>query len=275
MRYDDIRFEVAMVKIIITGVCGRMGSMILKLALGDPGFKVSGVTEFERHPNVGKCAEAVIVGAGSALIVEGNLANVIDKGDVIVDFTEPHATLENFRLARKKGKAIVIGTTGLKGKALDEIMKAKNAKVVISPNMSVGMNLMFDMVEKLSRVMKDDYDIEIVEMHHKLKKDAPSGTAVQLKDLVENAAPDRKWIEVFGRQGILGERKKEEIGILSLRGGDVVGEHTVMYAGVGERLEITHRAFSRENFARGALVAARWLVSQKPGVYSMKDVLGL
>jgi 4-hydroxy-tetrahydrodipicolinate reductase len=264
-----------MVKIIITGVCGRMGSMILKLALGDPGFKVSGVTEFERHPNVGKCAEAVIVGAGNALIVEGSLANVIDKGDVVVDFTEPHASLENFRLARKKGKAIVIGTTGLKDKALDEILKAKNAKVVISPNMSVGMNLMFDMVEKLSRVMKDDYDIEIVEMHHKLKKDAPSGTAVKLKDLVENAAPDRKWIEVFGRQGILGERKKEEIGILSLRGGDVVGEHTVMYAGVGERLEITHRAFSRENFARGALVAARWLVSQKTGVYSMKDVLGL
>jgi 4-hydroxy-tetrahydrodipicolinate reductase len=272
---SDIRLEVAMVKIIITGVCGRMGSMILKLALGDPGFKVSGVTEFERHPNVGKCAEAVIVGAGNALIVEGSLANVIDKGDVVVDFTEPHASLENFRLAKKRGKAIVIGTTGLKDKALDEIVKAKNAKVVISPNMSVGMNLMFDMVEKLSRVMKDDYDIEIVEMHHKLKKDAPSGTAVKLKDLVENAAPDRKWIEVFGRQGILGERKKEEIGILSLRGGDVVGEHTVMYAGVGERLEITHRAFSRENFARGALIAARWLVSQKPGVYSMKDVLGL
>jgi 4-hydroxy-tetrahydrodipicolinate reductase len=264
-----------MVNIIITGVCGRMGSMILKLALEDPGFTVKGVTEIAQHPNVGKCAEAVIVGAGNALIVEGSLANVIDKGDVVIDFTDPQATIENFRLAKKEGKAIVIGTTGLTGKTLDEIMKAKNARVVMSPNMSVGMNLMFDMVKKLSTVMKDDYDIEIIEMHHKLKKDAPSGTAIKLKDLVENAAPDRKWIEVFGRKGILGERKKEELGIMSVRGGDIVGEHTVMFAGVGERLEVTHRAFSRENFARGALVAARWLVNKKPGVYSMKDVLGL
>lgn len=264
-----------MVKVIITGVCGRMGSMILKLALEDQDFRVSGVTEVAHHPSVGKCAEAVIVGAGNALIVEGSLASVIDKGDVVIDFTEPQATMENFKLARKKGKAIVIGTTGMQGKALEEIMKAKNARAVISPNMSVGMNLMFDMVEKYSKIMKDDYDIEIVEMHHKLKKDAPSGTAMRLKDLVQSAAPKRKWIEVFGRQGILGERKKEELGIMSLRGGDVVGEHTVMFAGVGERLEITHRAFSRENFARGALVAARWLVRQDPGIYSMKDVLGL
>lgn len=264
-----------MVKVIITGVCGRMGSMILKLALADPDFMVAGVTEAEHHPNVGKCAEAVIVGAGNALLVEGNLGKVIDKGDVIVDFTEPHASLDNFRLAKKKGKAIVIGTTGFKEKALKEIMGARDARVVISPNMSVGMNLMFDVVEKLAAKMKDDYDIEIVEMHHKLKKDAPSGTAMKLKDLVEKAAPERKWIETYGRQGMLGERKKEEIGIMSLRGGDVVGEHTVLYAGIGERLEIAHRAFSRENFARGALVAARWLVDQKPGVYSMKDVLGL
>lgn len=277
VRYssDNILFEVNMVKIIITGVCGRMGSMILKLALADPNCTVSGVTEIEHHPSVGKCAEAVIVGAGNALIVEGSLARVIDKGDVVIDFTEPKATLENFRLAHEKGKAIVIGTTGLKDKDLDEIIKTHNARVVYSPNMSVGMNLMFDVVEKLSTKMKDDYDIEIFEMHHRLKKDAPSGTAVKLKDLIKSAAPERKWIEVFGRQGILGERKKEELGIMSLRGGDVVGEHTVMFAGVGERLEITHRAFSRENFARGALVAARWLVKQKPGVYSMKDVLGL
>jgi 4-hydroxy-tetrahydrodipicolinate reductase len=123
--------------------------------------------------------------------------------------------------------------------------------------------------------MKDDYDIEIVEMHHKWKKDSPSGTAVKIKDIVEMSEPDRNWIEVFGRKGITGERKKEEIGILSLRGGDVVGEQTVMFAGIGERLEVTHRAYSRENFARGALIAAKWIVTQKNGVYSMKDVLGL
>ena len=137
------------------------------------------------------------------------------------------------------------------------------------------MNLMFDVVEKLSRIMKDDYDIEIIEMHHKMKKDAPSGTAVKLKDIVEASEPARNWIEVFGRKGMTGERKKDELGVLALRGGDIVGEHTVMFAGAGERLEVTHRAYSRENFARGALLAAKWLSTQGNGIYSMKDVLGI
>jgi 4-hydroxy-tetrahydrodipicolinate reductase len=137
------------------------------------------------------------------------------------------------------------------------------------------MNLMFDVVEKLSRKMKDTYDIEIVEMHHKLKKDAPSGTALKIKELVEASDPDRPWIEVFGRQGITGERRKEELAILSLRGGDVVGEHTIIFAGTGERLEVTHRAYSRENFAMGAIMAAQWIACKGTGIYSMRDVLGL
>jgi 4-hydroxy-tetrahydrodipicolinate reductase len=141
--------------------------------------------------------------------------------------------------------------------------------------MSVGMNLMFDVVEKLSRIMKDDYDIEIIEMHHKMKKDAPSGTAVKLKDIVEASEPEGNWIEVYGRKGMTGERKKGELGLLALRGGDIVGEHTVMFAGAGERLEVTHRAYSRENFARGALLAAKWLSTRSNGIYSMKDVLGI
>ena len=148
-------------------------------------------------------------------------------------------------------------------------------KVVLSPNMSIGMNVLFDVANKVAGLLKEGYDVEIVEMHHRWKKDAPSGSALRLKDAVETAQPERKWTEVFGREGITGERKAQEIGLMSLRGGDVVGEHTVYFAGMGERLEFTHRAFSRDNFAKGALLAAKWLVGQPYGVYSMKDVLGL
>lgn len=264
-----------MVRLIITGVCGKMGSTILNLALKDKDFEVMGAVESKGHPLLGKGINMVAGKTDSPVTIGDDLSKVILKGDVVVDFTEPASSLEHFRIANANRKAIVIGTTGLNNKALAEMKNAKDARAVISPNMSVGMNLMFDSVERLSRIMKDDYDIEIVEMHHKWKKDSPSGTAVKIKDIVEMSEPDRNWIEVFGRKGITGERKKEEIGILSLRGGDVVGEHTVMFAGIGERLEITHRAYSRENFARGALIAAKWIVTQKDGVYSMKDVLGL
>ncbi len=264
----------AVVKVIITGVCGRMGSTILRLALADPGVAVAGVVEAKNHPRIGTVPD-VMVGKGDGLTIEDELASVIDGGDVVIDFTDPAVSLGNYRLVCEKKKAIVIGTTGFADDAVSEIRNGNDVRVVLSPNMSIGMNLMFDTVERLSKVMKDDYDIEIVEMHHRLKKDAPSGTALKLKDVIESSEPGRGWVEVFGRQGIIGERKKEEIGVLSLRGGDVVGEHTVMFAGTGERLEITHRAFSRENFARGAVIAAKWLVRQKPGTYSMKDVLGL
>jgi 4-hydroxy-tetrahydrodipicolinate reductase len=195
--------------------------------------------------------------------------------DVVIDFTQPEPSFEHFRVAKSAKKAIVIGTTGFTQAAVDEINNSKDARVVISPNMSVGMNLMFDVVERVAKILSDDYDIEIVEMHHKWKKDAPSGTAMRIKDVIEKALPEKNWIEVFGRKGITGERKNGEIGIMTLRGGDVVGEHTAIFAGIGERLEVTHRAYSRENFARGALVAAKWIATRPDGIYSMKDVLGL
>jgi len=264
-----------MVKIIITGVCGKVGSTILNLALNDKDFDVVGTLEAKTHPLIGKKIGSSEDKSVNKLYIEGDLSNIINKCDVVIDFTEPKASLEYFRLALKNKKAIVIGTTGLSESTLTEINETCDSRVVISPNMSIGMNLMFQTVEMLSKIMKDDYDIEIVEMHHKMKKDAPSGTAEKLKDIIEASEPARNWIETFGRKGIIGERKKEELGILSLRGGDVVGEHTVMFAGVGERLEITHRAYSRENFARGALLAAKWLNNQAPGIYSMKDVLGI
>lgn len=264
-----------MVRVTITGVCGRMGSTVLRLAMEDGGLEVVGVTEAKNHPSVGNDVAAIIGPVGKTLVIENSLDKTIGRTDVVIDFTSPQPALEHFRMAREKGKAIVIGATGFPEESLAEMRKAEDVRAVISPNMSVGMNLMFDLVGKLSRKMKDDYDIEIVEMHHKLKKDAPSGTALKIKEIVEMSDPSRDWIEVFGRQGITGTRKKEEIAVLSLRGGDVVGEHTIIFAGTGERLEVTHRAYSRENFARGALIAAKWIVSQDCGIYSMKDVLGL
>ena len=264
-----------MIKLVITGIGGKVGNVILGLALKDRDFEVVGVTEAKGHPLVGKDITQGLGEIKNPIIVSDDLPGLVSTCDVVVDFTQPEPSFEHFRIARSAKKAIVIGTTGFPQAAIDEINNSKNARVVISPNMSVGMNLMFDVVERVARILGNDYDVEIVEMHHKWKKDAPSGTAIRIKDVIQNALPEKNWIEVFGRKGITGERKNEEIGIMTLRGGDVVGEHTAIFAGIGERLEITHRAYSRENFARGALVAAKWIATQPDGIYSMKDVLGL
>ncbi|MGD0234256.1 MAG: 4-hydroxy-tetrahydrodipicolinate reductase [Syntrophorhabdales bacterium] len=264
-----------MIKLAIAGVCGRMGSTILKLALSDPEFQVVGGLERKGHPMVGKGLDAELPGAPASCRISDDVALIIDLADVIVDFTEPASTLEHFRLAAGRGKAIVIGTTGLPQDALQEISKATGARVVMSPNMSIGVNLMFDLVRRAASALTADYDIEILELHHKWKKDAPSGTAVRLRHVIEAARPGAPSFQVSGRDGMIGERKPGEIGVLAIRGGDIVGEHTVFFAGLGERLEITHRASSRDNFARGALLAVKWLCRQPSGVYDMKDVLGL
>ncbi|MCD6320356.1 MAG: 4-hydroxy-tetrahydrodipicolinate reductase, partial [Candidatus Desulfofervidaceae bacterium] len=210
--------------------------------------------------------------------VVGDLETIISEADVIIDFTYHSASLNHFKIAQKYNKPIVIGTTGFTPEEMAEIKgMAESVKCVLSPNMSVGVNLLFKLVPQVAKVLGEEYDIEIVEMHHRMKKDAPSGTAMKLAQLVaETMERDLEKVGVYGRKGLVGERKKEEIGVLSLRGGDVVGEHTVYFAGLGERIEITHRASSRETFARGALRAAKWIVKQeKNGIYDMLDVLGL
>lgn len=264
-----------MIRIVITGSAGKMGGAILRLAQQDKDIAVTGLTETVGHPSVGKNLPETFGSGQAPLAVTDNLEKVIDGCDVVIDFTSPAATLEHLKIVRSRGKAIVIGTTGFAPEDRTSIESIKEARVVISPNMSVGVNVMFNIVEKLSAVLSDAYDIEITEMHHRWKKDAPSGTALRLKEYIEKAQPSRTWTEVFGREGITGERKADEIGIMSIRGGDIVGEHTVTFAGIGERLEITHRAYTRDNFARGALFAAKWIVHQKEGIYSMKEVLGL
>jgi 4-hydroxy-tetrahydrodipicolinate reductase len=264
-----------MIKLGIAGVCGRMGSAILKLALVDPDFTVNGALEREGHPMLGKGLDMVVPGAPGACRVNDDPAHTINNIDVLIDFTEPASTLQHFRLVAAKGKAMVVGTTGFSREAVQEISNAAGVRAVISPNMSIGVNLMFDLVRRAASALTNDYDVEIVEMHHKWKKDAPSGTAARLRQMVEAGRPDTAWSQVSGREGIVGERKPEEIAVLAVRGGDIVGEHTVFFAGLGERVEITHRAYSRENFARGALLAAKWLANQPPGIYDMSHVLGL
>ncbi len=264
-----------MIKLIITGAAGKVGAAIIKCALEDGDFAIAGLVETKTHPAVGKPNPIMAGKTEKLVLIEDDLEKVIEKGDVVIDFTEAKASLEHFRIAKRHGKAHVIGTTGIGGETLAEIKSAKDMKAVISPNMSIGMNVLFNVVNKVAGILKEGYDVEIVEMHHKWKKDAPSGSALRLKEAIEITKPDRKWLEVFGREGITGERKTEEIGIMSLRCGDVVGEHTIFFTGIGERLELSHRAFSRDNFAKGALLAAKWLIRQPYGIYSMSDVLGL
>jgi 4-hydroxy-tetrahydrodipicolinate reductase len=241
-------------KVIITGSKGRMGQALISCAKKISGLEVVG--------EVGK---------------EGNLADVIGKSDAVIDFSAHAATLDIARLCAKHKKALVIGTTGHTDTDTSEIKKLKTKiPIVWASNFSTGVNTLFWLTRKAAEILGPDFDLEVVEMHHRLKKDAPSGTA---KSLAEILADVRKLhlneAARHGREGIVGERTQSEIGVHSIRGGDVVGDHTVIFANVGERVELTHKASSRDTFANGALRAAQWVVKQKPGLYDMQDVLGL
>ncbi len=214
---------------------------------------------------------------GAALEMGGSIKDVLVKGDVVIDFTAPAASLAILEQAVSQKKPIVIGTTGFTDAEKEEIISAsQEIAMVFSPNMSVGVNVVFKLLADATRALGDAYDAEIVEMHHRQKKDAPSGTALRMGEVIAQAR-ETTLDEVgrFERHGDIGARSLGEIGIQSLRGGDVVGEHRVIFAGPGEHIEITHSAHSRENFARGALIAARWVANQKPCLYDMMDVLNL
>ena len=263
-----------MVKLAITGATGKVGEAVIKCALQDNGCKIIGLVEVVGHPLIGKTSP-LMSGISGAPAITDDLQQIISGADVVIDFTQAKATLRHLDIISRCGKAHVIGTTGFGAEDLNIIRGTRNAKIVISPNMSIGMNVLFEAVNRVAGILESGYDVEITEMHHRWKKDAPSGSALRLKEAVESAHQGRTWKSVFGREGMTGERTADEIGVMSLRGGDVVGEHTVYFVGLGERLELTHRAFSRDNFATGALKAAKWLNTQPYGVYSMKDVLGL
>ncbi len=260
-----------MIKVIISGAMGRMGKMIGGLVQAAEDMEL--VAGIEREEVV----EKEKVWNGTDIPLYASLEEAIEKGDVIIEFTNPKSTVDHVRIAKKYKKPMVIGTTGLtedEKKVVEDA--AKDAPIVLSPNMSTGVNILFKLVEEVARILGEEYDVEIVEMHHHHKKDAPSGTAKRLGEIISGVWGKKlDEVGVYGRSGFVGERKKGELGILAVRAGDIVGDHTVIFAGPGERLELTHRAHSREAFANGALTAARFVVKQKPGLYSTKEVLGL
>lgn len=266
-----------MIKTVVAGAAGRMGGTVIRLVHADRDLELVGVFEKMGHPKIGEDV-GELVGLGKLGIkVSGGLEEIIEKAEVIIDFTFHTASLNHLKTAKEYHKPIVIGTTGFTKEELREIKDmAPQVRCVLSPNMSIGVNLLFKIIPEIAKVLGEDYDTEILEMHHRMKRDAPSGTAMKLAQLLAQAlGRDLDEVGIYSRKGIIGERKSKEIGVLALRGGDVVGEHTIFFAGLGERIEVTHRASSRETFARGALRAAKWIVHQKKGLYDMLDVLGL
>lgn len=265
------------VKAVVAGIAGKMGRMIGQLIFQHPEIDLVGAFEAPESPHVGKDVGEVLGLPRTGICIEDSLEKVITKGDVIIDFTFHKASLQHARINAKYGKAMVLGTTGFAKEELQEIhdLAAKHFPLVQDYNMSMGVNLLTKLVELTAKILSEGYDIEIIEAHHRMKKDAPSGTALKLAHAIARVLNRGEEHFRFCREGIIGERPPLEIGIQTIRGGDIVGEHTVLFAGIGERLELTHKASSRETFARGALRAALWVVDKKPGVYCMLDVLGL
>jgi 4-hydroxy-tetrahydrodipicolinate reductase len=265
------------IKAVVIGAVGKMGGRIIHIIKETPSIELCRAIERSDHPLIGEDIGGIMGLGKLGILLEGDLKKKGDNGDVIINFSNPQASLESMEFAGKTGQAIVIGTTGLNPEQMGRVKElSKNMPCVIAPNMSVGMNLMFRIVQEVAQVLGPEYDVEILEAHHRLKKDSPSGTAVKLGELIAQAmGRDFSHVGVYGRKGMVGERTKEEIGMQVIRAGDIVGEHTVLFGGVGERLEIIHRAHSRDNFARGAIRAALWVVDQPNGLYDMQDVLGL
>ena len=251
-----------MIRIVLCGALGRVGRVVAAEVEKESDLELAGAVE-----------AAGVEGSIAGISVTSSLQSVIDTCDVIVDFTNPDAALEHIAAGADAGLPVIVGTTGFSPEQLERARRAaERTPLLIAPNMSAGVNLMFRTVEDMARALPD-FDPEIIEIHHNRKKDSPSGTAARLADAIERARAGLR--RVHGREGMLGARKDNELGIHSLRGGDVVGEHTVVFAGEGERLEITHRAHSRRTFARGAIRAVRFIAGKPAGLYSMADVLGL
>ncbi|MDG9669989.1 4-hydroxy-tetrahydrodipicolinate reductase [Hahella sp. CR1] len=266
-----------MTRVAIVGASGRMGKVLVEAVCDNPDASLGAASVRVGSSLVGADAgEIAGVGKKSVACVD-DLAQVLDDFDVIIDFTSPETTLELLALCRKEGKAIVIGTTGFSESQKTLLSEAaKDCPVVFAPNMSVGVNLLLNILALTAKTLGDDYDVEVIEAHHRFKKDAPSGTALRLGEVVAEAlGRDLNECAVYGREGITGERDKKTIGFETIRAGDIVGDHTVMFATMGERIEITHKASSRMTFAKGAVKAALWLHGVAPGLYDMQDVLGL
>jgi 4-hydroxy-tetrahydrodipicolinate reductase len=266
-----------MTRIAITGAAGRMGRSLIEACQQTAGVDVTVALE---HPDSSLLDSDVgdLVGVGKlGVLIGSDLSAVVDDFDVLIDFTRPESTLANLEVCRQTGRRLVIGTTGFSDEEKARIKAAsQDIGVVFAPNMSVGVNVCLKLLDMAARALGDDVDIEVIEAHHRHKVDAPSGTALRMGEVVADAlGRDLKSCAVYGREGNTGERDRKTIGFETIRAGDIVGDHTVLFAGAGERIEITHKASSRMTFANGAVRAAGWLMGQKSGLFDMQDVLGL
>ena len=263
-------------KIAIVGACGRMGRMLIEAVLQDAGATLVAAIDQPGTAALGKEA-GELVGMPCGVRVSDELEAGIALADCLIDFTRPEGTLAHLELCRRHGVSMVIGTTGFDLAGKQAIADAaRDIPIVFAPNMSVGVNVVFKLLDTASRILSEGYDIEIVEAHHRHKVDAPSGTALRLGEVVAQAlGRDLKQCAIYGREGVTGERDPSTIGFATVRGGDIVGDHTVMYCGTGERVEISHKASSRMPYALGSLRGAHFLADKTNGLFDMQDVLGL
>jgi 4-hydroxy-tetrahydrodipicolinate reductase len=264
-----------MIRVIINGACGRMGRLIIQGVTQQPDMEIAGAIEYREHPQIGSDA-GVVAGIGEiGVAITGNLADVLGSADVVIEFSKPEATVEHLRQVVNADKAMVIATTGYSPDELATINElASQIRCVMAPNMSLGVNVMIQALELIAKALGDDYNIEVIEAHHNHKADAPSGTALRLAETVATAlGRDLAEVGVYGRHGIVGARSQKEIGIHAVRGGDIAGDHTVLFATEGEQLSVVHRAHSPESFAKGAIRAARWVVDASKGLHDVSEVL--
>ena len=263
-------------KVVIAGASGRMGQMLVDAVRASDDCVLTGALDVAGSSAIGQDAGAK-TGTAIGILITDDLRQGLQNSQVLIDFTRPEGTLRHLRMCRALGVAAVVGTTGFSDAEKAEIAEiAKSIAIVLAPNMSVGVNVTLKLLEMAAKALSTGYDIEIVEAHHRHKVDAPSGTALKMGEVIAGAlGRDLKDCAVYAREGVTGERDPSSIGFATIRGGDIVGDHTVLFAGTGERIEISHKSSSRDTYAQGSLRAVRFLVGQKPGLYDMFDVLHL
>lgn len=266
-----------MIRVVVSGAAGRMGRQVIAAIAEDDELAVYGALEAPGHSALGRDAGAYAGIGDNRITITDDIEAAFEEADVAVDFSSPRSSLAVIAQAVRRTIPAVCGTTGFSEDDVDKIGGlAKKIPIVMTPNMSVGVNLLFALSDEVARVLGDDFDVEIIEAHHNQKVDAPSGTARRLFEIISRALQrDPTQVGVYGRQGMVGARPRGEIGIHAVRAGDIVGEHTILFASEGERIELVHRVTSRMALARGAVRAARWVVGKGPGLYDMQDVLAL
>ncbi len=264
-----------MVRVVISGAGGQMGKLLLQAVTEEDDMELAGAVEKKEHPFLNKDVGEVIGLVKSGILLVDDMEKVISGGDILVEFSTPRAALSHLPAAVEKNNGVVIGTTGFSDEEKERIKNfSSKIPVLLSPNMSIGVNLLFKIAGEAAKILGTEYDVEIVETHHRMKKDAPSGTALKLAGIIAEArGKSLKEIAVYGRKGTTGERKTGAIGIHAVRGGSVTGEHNVIFAGAGERVELIHRAESREVFVRGVIKAIRFIAGAGSGLYDMQDVI--